>query len=125
MSRRIKKSAMAAMATAAMVSALPLVGAATVQANPIDHNPDVWYTPYPGGITAHVQSWSPADTDCTYQADWIVRQFHLPGHQFDKAKIGQPPSQAALEFPGFPAFRPWNVSVNCLNGQSTSFVYWY
>jgi hypothetical protein len=89
-------------------------GTAQATALDLDGTPEVRYDPHPGGITAHIQSWS-SPANCTYTADWVARQFRLP----DWSKT------VDLEFPGVPLFRAWNVNVVCDNGRSTGFVYWY
>jgi len=110
----LSKRGKAAIAAAVAVPAMLLSGTGTAQATLADGNPEVRYDPHPGGITAHIQSWS-NPTNCTYTADWVTRQFHLPGWG----------ETVNLEFPGVPLFRAWNVNVVCNNGKSTGLVYWY
>ena len=112
---KLKKSALAAVAAAVAGPALLLAAAGTAQADPFNGNPEVLYNPHPGGLTATVKNWMPFNTHCTYTADgWIVRNVNLSG-------LGS----QDLEFPGVPLFHPWDVKVNCDNGKSTNFVYWY
>jgi hypothetical protein len=107
------KAAITAIAAALAIPAM-LLGSGTAQATAFDGNPEVRYDPHPGGITAHIQSWSdPAN--CSYTADWVTRHFHLPNYG----------NSVDLEFPGVPLFRGWNVNVVCDNGKSTGFTYWY
>jgi len=81
----------------------------------LNGNPEVLYNPHPGGLTATVKNWTKFSTKCTYTADgWIVRNVNLSAF-----------GSQDLEFPGVPLFHPWDVKVNCDNGKSTSFVYWY
>jgi hypothetical protein len=122
MSRNRKTAVLCAIAAAAATPAMLLGGAGIAGANADNGNPEVQYSPHPGGITAHVQSFTWEPTNCTYVADgWVRQDFHLPGIQdggFDKAR-------ADLEFPGVPLFHQWFVTISCQNGKFTSFPYWY
>jgi hypothetical protein len=128
---KMKKSVLTSvLAAAAATPGLLFAGAGTAHANGMDGNPTVSYEPYPGGINATVQSWAYTDADCTYNADgWVRRDFHLRGipkiSGTDNDNVGISLARETLNFPGIPAFHPWNVSVECDNGTSTSFVYWY
>ena len=114
MFNNLKKCAVRAVVAAAAASAV-LAGAGAAQADAFNGDPEVIYHPHPGGLTATVKNWRPGNTSCTYTADgWIVRTVNL-------ASFGS----QDLEFPGVPLFRPWDVKVNCDNGRSTNFVYWY
>jgi hypothetical protein len=115
MGTKLKKSALAAVAAAVAAPALLLVAAGTAQADAFNGDPEVIYRPHPGGLTATVKNWLPANTSCTYTADgWIVRKVNLSSF-----------GSQDLEFPGVPLFHPWDVNVGCDNGRSTNFVYWY
>jgi hypothetical protein len=112
---RLKKPVLTAVAAAAVAPALLLAGVGTAQADALNGNPEVLYNPHPGGLTATVKNWTKFSTKCTYTADgWIVRNVNLSAF-----------GSQDLEFPGVPLFHPWDVKVNCDNGKSTSFVYWY
>jgi hypothetical protein len=119
MSNKLKKAALSGLAAAAATSGMLLGGAGIAGANEQDKNPEVFYQPHPGGLTATVKNWSNNDTHCTYVADgWIIRQVNL-------GPRGLPSDSQPLEFPGVPMFHPWDVSVTCDNNRSVHFVYWY
>jgi hypothetical protein len=113
---------LAAMAFVA-TGAAALAGAATAQADLASGNPDVSFNPHPGGMTVNVQSWQPDDTNCTYNADGIRRDFFLPGHHNDQANVSA--ATASMEFPGVPLFHNWNITITCKDGKSVSTTHWY
>ena len=119
MSRKRKKTVLCALAAAAATPVVLLGGAGIAGATADDGNPEVIYNPHPGGLTATIKNWSPQFTSCTYVADgWITRKVNLGPRDW-------PSDSQAVEFPGVPLFRPWDVSVNCDNNRSVHFVYWY
>lgn len=119
MSRNRKTAVLCAIAAAAATPAMLLGGAGIAGATAGDFNPEVIYNPHPGGLTATIKNWSFDTTTCTYVADgWITRQVNL-------GPRNTPTASQSVEFPGVPLFHPWDVSVNCNNGKSVHFVYWY
>lgn len=119
MSIQLKTAALAALA----VSAAVLGSVASASAEP-PWNPTLSFEPYPGGIRVTVQSFRPEDTNCTYNADWIRRDFFLKGFG-NNPEANFPNAKAVLDFPGVPLFRQWNVNVICQNGTSVSAQHWY
>jgi hypothetical protein len=119
MSKNWKAALLCGFAAAAATPAMLLGGAGIAGATQQDKNPEVFFNPHPGGLTATVKNWSNVDTKCTYVADgWITRQVNL-------GPSGLVSDSQQLEFPGVPLFRPWDVSVTCDNNKSVHLVYWY
>ncbi len=120
MSIQLKTAALAALAvSAAILGSVPVASA-----DAVDKNPTLFFAPYPGGMRVTVQSWRPDDTHCTYNADWVRRDFFLKGYGANP-QVNFPGATAVLEFPGVPLFRQWNVNVICQNGTSVSAQHWY
>jgi hypothetical protein len=118
MSIHLQKPALAALALgAAVLGSVP-----SASAEP-PWNPTLFFAPYPGGIRVTVQNLRPEDTHCTYNADWIRRDFFLKGVGNNPDNF--PNAKAVLDFPGVPLFRQWNVNVICQNGTSVSTQHWY
>lgn len=118
MKRHLKKRINLA-AAAAAVPTLLFSGAATALADASDGNPDVWFDRYLTNLgptlTVHVRSHTQDPADCVYSADWVSRNFFLPGFG----------TQDVVIAPAVPLLRLWNVNVSCTNGKSTSLTYFY
>jgi hypothetical protein len=72
MRTNLKKSvtfSRSAAVAAAAVPALLFFGAGTSRANQFDHNPAVWFDPWPGRLIVGIKSWS-CDGNCLYTGDW-------------------------------------------------------
>lgn len=123
MSTSTMRKALAGIAAAAAVPAVMLVGAGTAGANIADGNPEVTFNPQVGSIDVVVQSWTPEDTNCTYNADSIRRDFFLPGHHNDQAQVAN--ARTTMNFPGVPLFHNWNITITCQNGKSLTTTHWY
>lgn len=122
MSIKMRK-ALGAMAIVAAAPVAMMIGAGTASANLQDGNPDVSFNPFPGGMNVVVQNWMADDTNCTYNADSIRRDFFLPGHHNDQAQLAN--ATATLNFPGVPLFHNWNITITCTNGKSLTTTHWY
>jgi hypothetical protein len=106
-------------ATVVAAPALLLAGPWPAHADQVNGNPDVWFDPWPGGLTVHVRSWTGGQANCTYMANslgvGVSRNFTLAGLA----------TQDVVITPSVPLFRPWDINVSCSNGKSTRFTYWY
>lgn len=119
-----RKSTMAALVAATAAPAVLFGAPATASADAINGNPTLFFAPFPGGLKVTVQSFTPEDTNCTYNANSIRRDFFLKGFT-NNPGTGFANAVAVLNFPGVPLFKKWNVNVVCQNGKSTSVEQWY
>ena len=120
----VTKSVLVALATAAAAPAALFGAAAPASADAVNGNPTLFFAPFPGGMRVTVQSFTPDDTNCTYNANSVRRDFFLKGFGKDP-EAGFGAANAVLTFPGVPLFKKWNVNVVCQNGKSTSVEQWY
>lgn len=118
------KSVMAAVVSAAAAPVI-LLGAGSASADVVNGNPTLFFAPFPGGLRVTVQSFTPEDTNCTYNANTIRRDFFLKGFGVENQQANFPNAKAELVFPGVPLFKKWNVNVVCQNGKATSVEQWY
>ena len=120
----LKKPVMVAVVAAATAPAILFGATSTASADAVNGNPTLNFAPFPGGLKVTIQSFTPEDTNCTYNANSIRRDFFLKGFTNDP-NVGFANAVAVLNFPGVPLFRKWNVNVVCQNGKSTSVEQWY
>ena len=125
LSKITTKSVMAAVIAGAAAPAILLGAAAPASADVVNGNPTLFFAPFPGGLRVTVQSFTPEDTNCTYNANSIRRDFFLKGFGIENQQANFPNAKAELVFPGVPLFKKWNVNVVCQNGKSTSVEHWY